>query len=299
MGIRTILGRLAPALVPGAPATSAGAKRLCCAVLVLALAAAATAQDSAPPPGFEGATVVEKPNAQVPLDLEFRDETGKTVRLGDYFNQQRPVLLNMIYLRCPMLCNLTLNGQVKALKTMTRLMPGKDFEIVTVSFDPREGVELAAQKRANYLKELGRPETDAGWHFLTSDRPAAARTLGDAIGFGYRFEPKGELYLHQSAIYVCTPDGRVSRTIQGIDFDPEMLRDSLINASEGKVRPGLFGVGLSCGLFHFDEATGRYAWAALTIMRVTGIVTVVLLAVVIGTLIYRDNHRKTEEEGRR
>jgi protein SCO1 len=261
-------------------------------VLILLLVSSAAAQTAEPPPpGFEGATVVEKPNAQVPLGLEFTDEDGRTVRLGDFFKPDRPVLLTPIYFQCPMLCNLTLNGVVKAIGPL-KLMPGVDYEIVTVSFDPREGPELAKTKKANYLKALGKPEAAAGWHFLTSNNPSTARTLCDAIGFGYKLDPKGVQYLHQAAIYVCTPTGRVARTIQGVEFDSDMLRDSLIDASAGKISSGLFGFALSCGMVHFDPATGKYTWAAMAIMRVTGILTVLILGTVIGTMIYRESHKK-------
>lgn len=272
--------------------TPSHATGLAVALLALVLVSQAQSQtNERPPAGFEGATVVEKPNAEVPLDVTFSDEDGQTVQIKDYFSGERPVLLVPVYLRCPMLCNLTLNGVVKAIQPLN-LIPGKDFEIVTVGFDPREGPELAKAKKESYIKALGKPEAAAGWHFLTSSDPTAARQLCDAIGFGYKLDPKGEQYLHQAAIYICTPDGRVARTIQGVEFDPDVLRDSLINASEGKISSGLFGVALSCGLVHFDPATGRYTWAAMAIMRVTGITTVLLLAAVIGTLVYRDTKRK-------
>jgi protein SCO1 len=245
---------------------------------------------------MEGATVVEKPDASVPLDVEFQDEEGRTVRLGDYFKSQRPVLLALVYYRCPMLCNLTLNGVVQAIKPIN-LTPGRDFEIVTVSFDPREGPELAKAKKENYIKELGNSEAAEGWHFLTSSRPAAARAVGDAIGFGYKLDPKGENYLHQAAIYVCTPEGRVSRTFLDVHFESDMLHDSLVNASAGKIGRGLFGTALSCGLMHFDPASGKYVWAAAAIMRVTGIATVLILTAGISTFIIRDT-RKRRGEGR-
>jgi protein SCO1 len=254
------------------------------------------------PPGFEGATVVEKPDARVPLDLQFQDEEGKTVRLGDYFHPDRPVLLTMVYYRCPMLCNLTLNGVVQAVKPM-KLVPGRDFEVVVVGFDHREGPDLAKAKKANYLKELDRPEADAGWHFLACQKdPEAARALGNAIGFGYKLDAKGENYLHEAAIYICTPrtsagESRVARTIQGVAFETDMLNDSLVNASRGKISRGLFGVALSCGLFHYDAASGRYTWAALAIMRIVGITTVLVMAAVIGTLIYRDSRKRRAQAG--
>jgi protein SCO1/2 len=244
-----------------------------------------------PPPGFEGATVIEKPDAQVPLDLEFTDEKGQTVRLGDFFHRDRPVLLAMVYFRCPMLCNLTLNGIVEAVKPL-KLTPGREFEIVTVSFDPREGPELAGSKKANYLKSLGNPVAGEGWHFLTSSNPAAAKTLGDALGFGYKLDAKGENYLHQAAIYICTPDGRVSRTMLGVKFPSDSLHVALAEASQGKISLGLFGVAISCGLIHFDMETGKYTWAAVALMRITGILTVIILGTVIGTMLYREARKK-------
>jgi protein SCO1/2 len=173
------------------------------------------------------------------------------------------------------------------------LQPGKQFEIVTVSFNPKEGPEMAAAKKANYIKSLGNPAAAAGWHFLTSSDPAAAKTLGDAIGFGYRLNPETGQYLHQAGIYLCTPEGRVSRVEQGVQFDAEVLRDSLIFASEGKISSGLFGVALACGFAHFDAQTGKYTWAALTIMRVVGVATLILLAAGIGWMVYRENRQKT------
>jgi protein SCO1 len=264
---------------------------LCSLWLISVLLFPSSASAESPPPGYEGAAVIEKPDARVPLDVTFYDEDGKPVRLGDYFRSGKPVLLNMVYLRCPMLCNLTLNGQVKALRPLA-LVPGRDFQIVTVSFDPREKPELAAAKKASYIRSLGKPEAAAGWHFLTSDRPSAAEALGQAIGFGFKLDPKGQNYLHQSAIYICAPDGRVARTIQGVEFAPDMLGDSLIHASQGKISRGLFGVALSCGLFHYDADTGRYTWAAVAIMRVTGILTVLVLAAGIGVMLYRDARKK-------
>jgi protein SCO1/2 len=229
------------------------------------------------------------------LDLEFQDEEGRTVRLGDYFQKDRPVLLGMVFYRCVFLCGKTLEGEAAAIDRLS-LQPGKDFEIVTVSFDPRDGPEDAAAQKAKYVAMLGHPAAADAWHFLTSRRPSAARTLGDAIGFGYKLDAKSGMYMHQAGIYVCTPDGRVSRVLRGIKFDdPGLLRDSLVFASEGKIGSGFFGVALSCGLVHYDPATGKYTWAAVAIMRVTGILTVLVLGTVIGTLIYRDVRRKNVE----
>jgi protein SCO1/2 len=262
--------------------------------LLLAAASAQAQVDDYTPGATAGAKITNKPDAQVPLDLQLADESGQTVKLGDYFQSNRPVLLVMVYFGCPQLCSLTLNGVTDAVRQID-LQPGREFEIVTVSFDPKEGPSLAAEKKANYIKSLGNTAAAAGWHFLTSSDPAAAKTLGDAIGFGYRQDPKTGLYLHEAGIYLCTPGGRVSRVERNVTFDPIALRDSLIHASEGKISSGLFGVALACGLAHFDLQTGKYTWAALAIMRVTGITTLLLLASGIGWMVYRENRKKVAQ----
>ncbi len=240
--------------------------------------------------------MVSKPDARVPLDLAFVDESGAKVRLGDYFHEGRPVLLALVYFQCPRLCNLTLNGVTEGIRPLD-LIPGKDFEIVTISFDPREGPALAAAKKKNYIAGLGKPEAAAGWHFLTSSDPEAAHLLGDAIGFGFKLDVKQEQYLHEAGIYICSADGRVSRAIGGVAFEPPVLRDSLINASKGKISSGIYGFAQSCGLFQYDAATGRYVWAAMMLMRVVAVATMLFLAVVIGALVYRDAS-KTSTSGK-
>ena len=247
----------------------------------------------APPPGFEGATITPKDNVQVPLNLEFTDEKGQTVRLGDYFKKDRPVILSMVYYNCPMLCNLTMNGMVTAARQMP-LEVTTQYEVVWVSFDPREKPPLAQAKKNKYMQELGQENGPQGWHLLTGTEKNA-RLLGETLGFGYKLDPKGKEYMHQAAIYVCTPDGRVARTIEGVQFEPLMLKDSLINAAQGKISSGIFGIALSCGLYNYDTETGRYVWAAQTLMRVTGLLTVVLLGSFIGLLVYRDSRKRRHE----
>ena len=158
-----------------------------------------------------------KPDAQVPLDLTFTDESGQPVKLGHYFQPNRPVLLVMVYFGCPKLCSLSLNGITEAVRKVN-LQPGKQFEIVTVSFDPKEGPELAAAKKASYIKSLGMPEAAAGWHFLTCTDRATSHALGDAIGFGFRLDPQSGNYVHEAGIYLCTPEGRVSRVEQAFSL---------------------------------------------------------------------------------
>jgi len=266
-----------------------------CALFLPLAPAMAQVNDSAPGP-VAGAKIINKPDAQVPLDLTFRDESGQSVKLGDYFQPNRPVLLVMVYFGCPKLCSLSLNGITKAVQKID-LQPGRQFEIITVSFDPTEGPELAAAKKASYIEALGKPEAAAGWHFLTSSNPAAAHALGDAIGFGFMQDPQKPIYVHEAGIYLCTPEGRVSRVERGVQFDADSLRDSLIHASQGKISSGLFGVALACGFMHFDVETGKYTWAAMTIMRITGIVTLVLLASAIGWMVHRESRQKIVAQG--
>lgn len=240
-----------------------------------------------------GTKIINKPDAQIPLGLTFKDEAGKTVKLGDFFHADRPVVLSMVYFGCPKLCSLSLNGLTTALRGIS-LEPGKQFEVVTVSFDPKEGSDLAAAKKENYIKSLGKPEAAAGWHFLTNNDPASAKELGDAIGFGYRLMPDGQ-YVHQAGIYICTPEGRVSRVEEGVQFDRTELSDSLINASKGKISSGLFGFAMECGFYNFDASSGKYVLASIAIMRVTGITTLLLLASGIGWMVYRENQKKKLE----
>src|SRR5262249_13024067 len=169
-------------------------------------------------------------NQQVPLDLEFRDEGGNAVRLGEYFHGE-PVVLVFAYYRCPMLCTQVLNGVLEAAKGMT-LELGQDYEIVTVSFDAREKPVLAAAKKAHYLADLRRPHAEEGWHFLTGDQEPILR-LTDAVGFRFRFDPKQELFAHASGIVVLTPAGRISRYHPGTRYDG--LRLSLVEASQNKI----------------------------------------------------------------
>jgi protein SCO1 len=273
-------------------------RSFCLLFCVLVFTATASAQPYDPLVGpTSGAKIINKPDAQIPLDLQFADEAGQPVKLGDYFHPNRPVVVVMVYFGCPFLCGETLNGLTEVLRKV-KLQPGREFEIVTVSFDPKEGPGLAAAKKANFVKLLGNPEAAAGWHFLTNSDPAAAHVLGDAIGFGFRLNPQTGNYVHETGIYICTPEGRVSRVERGSKYDPEVLHDSLLNASQGKISSGLFGVALACGLMTFDAATGKYTWAAMAVMRVTGILTFIFLASGIGWMLYRESRQKLTKEVR-
>jgi len=237
--------------------------------------------------------ITEHLNEQVPLDLEFTGVDGEPVVLGEFFDGERPVLLNLVYYTCPMLCGLVLNGVVEALREIP-WTAGNEFRIVTVSIDPSETATLAQLKKQVYIKEYGRPEAAAGWHFLVG-REENIRVLADAVGFGYTYNEKRGEYVHAAGIFICTPDGRLSRYLYGIQYDPRTVRLSLLEASEGKIGSPLDKILLYC--FHFDAAEGRYAPAAMNLMRAGGTVAVLSLGIVLSILWKRDRGRRREEDG--
>jgi protein SCO1/2 len=206
----------------------------------------------------------------LPLDLPFVDDRGKPVRLGDYFGK-RPVVLALVYYECPMLCTQVLNGLVSALSVMN-FEPGKEFDVIAVSFNPREGPGLAAQKKANYVKRYGREHTANGWHFLTGEA-SSIEALTDAIGFRYEYDPEIQQYAHGAAIEVITPKGNISKYFYGIDFSARDLRFGLIEASEERIGTAVDDLKLLC--YHYDPATGKYGAAVLRLVRLGGILTVV------------------------
>lgn len=266
-------------------------------VLVALLAAAEPrAERMEPlPEELEGVGIEEHLDAPIPLELEFTDETGRPVTLAQYFKAGRPVLLTLVYYRCPMLCTLVLNGMVDALRE-TGLTPGKDLEMVTVSFDPAETPTLAKFKKQGYVREYGDPAAATAWHFLVgAEEPV--RRLTDAVGFGYRWSDESKEFVHQAALFVLTPDGRLSRYLYGVMFDPRTLRLSLLEANEGKIGSTLDRILLYC--FHYDSARGRYSLAATNIMRLGGALTVLILAsALIPFWIRSVRHKKTHSSGR-
>jgi protein SCO1/2 len=206
-----------------------------------------------PPEAARDIRIEQKLDAQVPLDLDFRDEAGQAARLGDYFGD-RPVVLVLAYYRCPKLCNLVLNGLLQTFREMSFTV-GKEFNVVTVSFDPRETPELAAAKKQSYVEKYGRDGAAAGWHFLTGDKPQID-ALAQAVGFRYRYLEKEDLYAHASGIMVLTPQGRVSRYFYGIRYSPRDLRLGLVEASENRIGSPADQVLLLC--LHYDARTGTY-----------------------------------------
>lgn len=205
----------------------------------------------------------QKLNAQIPLDLEFRDESGRTVKLGDYFGQ-KPVLINLAYFNCPMLCTLVINGVVDAVREVA-FVPGQDYEILTISFDAREGHALAAEKKANYLKELDRPGVAQGWHFLTGDEPSIL-ALTEAVGFRFAWDEKSQEFAHASGIVVATPSGRLSHYLYGVVYPPRDVRLALVEASSGRIGNPVDQLMLFC--FHYDPIAGKFSAGVMTVVRV-------------------------------
>lgn len=205
----------------------------------------------------------------LPLDAQFRDEAGRPVRLGQYFGQ-KPVIVSVVYYGCPMLCTLSLNGLASGLDALG-FDVGKEFEVVTVSFDPREGPELAAAKKAAYLKRYTRPGAEAGWHFLTGDK-AAVDALTHAIGFRYKWDERTAQFAHPAGLVVATPAGIIARYLYGVEYTPKDLRFALVEASENKVGTPLDRAVLYC--YKYDPTSGKYGAAVMRLVRVAAALTV-------------------------
>lgn len=219
-------------------------------------------------------------NAQIPLDLAFTDETGAGVQLRDYF-KQKPVVFAFVYYGCPMLCNQVEQGVVGALR-MLSFTPGRDYEVVFVSFDPRESADMAAQKKLSALKHFGRQETAAGWHFLTGTKESIDAATA-AADFRYSFDAKTNLFAHASGIMVLTSDGHISRYFYGVEYPGRDMRLGLVDASAGKIGDPIDHVLLFC--YQYDPTSATYSASILKIVRLGGILTIVMI--VGGILIFR------------
>jgi len=237
--------------------------------------------------------IEQKLNQQLPLDLVFRDESGQQVKLGQYFGK-KPVVLAFVYYDCPMLCTQILNGMV----TSFRVLPfqiGKEFDVVTVSFDPRETSALAASKKKIYvdhLPERMRSGASSGWHFLTGDQ-ASITQLTDAAGFRYHYDESTKQFAHASAIMLTTPQGKLSRYFYGIDYPARDLRLGLIESSENKIGSPVDQLLLYC--YHYDPATGKYGAAVMRIMRVAGVLT--MLGILAMLFLLKARHPKVIKAG--
>jgi protein SCO1/2 len=223
-------------------------------------------------------------NAHLPLDLAFRDETGRNVQLREYFTQ-KPVLLALVYYGCPMLCNQTEQGVVGAVR-MLSFNPGRDYEVVFVSFDPRESPDMAAQKKESAMTHFRRPETASGWHFLTGSKESID-ALTKGANFRYSFDKKSNLFAHAAGIMLLTPDGRISRYFYGVEYPARDVRLGLVDASAGKIGTPVDRALLFC--YQYDPTTARYSASILKIIRLGGVLTI--LGLVAGLLIFRRRDR--------
>ena len=267
-----------------------------CAVAVLLVAAAQTFAQTVPdnvgqtsssmPVILKNVAFRPELNGQVPLDTAFKDERGKRVQLGQYFHQQKPVLLAFVYYGCPMLCTQLEQGVVGSLR-MLSFNPGRDYEVVFVSFDERDTPEMAAAKKNTAMDHFRRKETAAGWHFLTGSKESIAAVTNSA-NFHFNFDAKNNLFAHASGIMLLTPDGRISRYFYGVEFPGRDLRLGLVDASQGKIGTPVDKMLLFC--FQYDPSTARYSATILGIMRVLALMTIAGLLLMI--VIYRQRDKR-------
>jgi protein SCO1/2 len=218
--------------------------------------------------------IEQKIGKQLPLDLKFRNEKGDQVTLGDYFKDERPVVISLVYYNCPMLCNMVLDGVTNAIANL-KYEIGSDYQVVTISFDHRDTPEMAAQKKSIYARRYGRPGTDEGWAYLVADEPTV-REITAALGFRYAYDPERDEFAHGTLTTVVTPQGTIARYFFGIEYSSFDLRLALLEASKGKVGSPVEQLLLLC--YHYDPATGRYAKAAMNFVRAGGFVTVLGIA---------------------
>ena len=224
------------------------------------------------PPYLQNVGIEQHLDGQVPPDLAFTDDTGRAVKLGDYFGK-KPLILNLVYYRCTMLCGEVLAGMSSSMK-LVKYDIGKEFDVVTVSFNPQETTAEAAAKKKEMLQRYGRPGAASGWHFLTGSA-ASINALTSAVGFQYQYDAAKNQYAHATAIMVLTPQGRISRYFYGVDFPPKDLRMGLVEASQGKIGNPIDQVLLYC--YHYDPATGKYGAVVSNLLKLGGAITILFI----------------------
>ena len=231
-------------------------------------------------PELQKIDVVEHLGETVPLDLKFTNDQGRSVVLGDYFNNGKPVLLTLAYYRCPMLCGLVLNGLTKGVSQLDYL-PGEQFQMLTISINPEESYRLAEAKKKNHLDALNKPIKKSSWVFLT-DSTGSTRKLADALGFKYYYVEERDEYAHPAVTFVLTEEGIISRYLYGIEYKESDLRLSLLEASQGEIGSTIDRIILYC--FHYDPEEGGYVLFAGNLMRIGGVITVLIIGSVLGVL---------------
>ncbi len=222
------------------------------------------------PSSLQGIGIIQKLNQTVPLDAEFRDETGARVPLRTFF-ERKPVLLVPVYYTCPMLCDRILDGVVAGLRPLS-LRPGRDFDVVAFSFNPKDTPADATAKRAHVSHSYSSKAGVTGWHFLVGDQEPI-RALTDAIGFHYRWDPKTQMFIHASGVMVITPEGRIARYLYGVEYQPKDLKLSLVEASHDQIGSPADQVLLFC--YHYDPSTGKYGLVVMDLLRLAGIFALV------------------------
>ena len=235
--------------------------------------------------------ISQKMGAQIPLDLPFTDESGREVTLRQYFG--KPVILALVYYQCPSLCNMVLNGVLRSIKRLD-LTAGNQYEVIAVSFDPRETPEMAAAKKQTYLKDYERQGAQEGWHFLTGPE-TSSKTLADAVGFRYVYDALTNQYAHSSAIMILTPAGRITRYFYGIEYPTRDVRLGLVEASSERIGTPTDQVLLYC--FHYDPTTGKYALVVMNVLRLAGVITVGALATFMIVMFRRDFRAARPQRG--
>jgi len=242
------------------------------------------------PAELEGVGITQKLDQQIPLDLTFKDETGKTVQLGEYFRSGRPVILNMVYYTCPMLCGEALTGEASALSVL-KFTPGQEYEAVSVSFNPDETPQQAAEKKKVYVDRMNehlQPKTSGeGWHFLTGRQPEIDK-LAEAVGFRYHRDPKTGQYFHSTAIMIVTPQGKLAQYYYGVEYSPRDIRLGLIEASRNKIGNLVDQVQIYC--CRYDPNTGRYGAVISRILQVAGAATLLILGGFLMIMFRLDKH---------
>jgi protein SCO1 len=246
------------------------------------------------PPRLQNVGIEQHLDSQVPPDLAFVDDTGKNVKLGDYFGR-KPLILNLVYFNCTMLCGEELAGLASAMR-LVKFDVGNEFDVITVSFDPRETPAMAAAKKKDYVGRYGRANAASGWHFLTGSA-ASIDALTKAVGFQYQYDAQTNQYAHATAIMVLTPEGHISRYFYGVDFPPKDLRLGLVEASQKKIGNPVDAVLLYC--YHYNPATGKYGAMVANILRLGAALTIVLLGGMILILWRLDRSATTRSKSRK
>lgn len=255
-------------------------------VLLVSFTAFGQVQTGWRPALLKSVGIDQKMGAQIPLNLPFSDESGREVTLRQYSG--KPVILALVYYQCPSLCNMVLNGVLRSVKGL-KLTAGEDFDIVAVSFDPRETSEMAQAKKESYVKGYGRPGAAQGWHFLTGAEKSS-KALADAVGFHYAYDSVTNQYAHGSAIMLLTPEGKVAKYFYGIEYPARDVRLGLVEASNRHIGSPIDQVMLYC--YHYDPSNGRYGMVVMNVLRLAGFLTVSVLAVFVTIMVRRDFRHK-------